>query len=174
LFDSDPGTKEALLLDARKVTRDPVVKAQIDDDLKRLGFLGKPLPLRFTALDGSRADAKDWRGKVVVLVFFATWSEPAKNGFARLQRTVERAGGGVQLVAISLDANRASLEAYVRERKVRCPVAWAEKGWNSPLIQALGINALPSAWLLDRQGVVRSLDALEEPEEQVRGLLDSK
>lgn len=172
LFDGEPKTKEALLLDAKKGAHDPVVKAQIDDDLKRLGFFGKPLPLRFTALDGRRADVNDWRGKVVAVVFFATWSDPAKAGFADIQQAVEEAGARAVLVAISLDSDRAALEAYMRERKSRCPVGLAEKGWNSPLIQALGINALPTAWLLDGKGIVRSLDALDDPSAQIRRLLE--
>jgi hypothetical protein len=174
LFDGTPTTKQALLLDAKKLAKDPVVTAQIDDDLKRLGFLGKPLPLRFTALDGRNADAKDWHGKVVAVIFFATWSAPSKTGFAELQDAVGRHGAKAQLVGISLDADRAALEAYLRERKTECPIARAEKGWDSPLIQALGINALPTAWLLDRQGVVRSLDALDEPSNQIRRLLEEK
>jgi thiol-disulfide isomerase/thioredoxin len=174
LFDGEPATKEALLRDADKVVTDPVVKAQIDDDRKRLAFLGKPLPLRFDAFDGRPVDAKDWRGKVVAIIFFATWSEPSKAAFVELQEAVEKVGSNAQLVAVSLDAERTALESYVRERKARCPVAWAEKGWNSPLIRALGINALPSAWLLDRQGIVRSLDALDGPAAQIRRLLGSE
>ena len=172
LFDGDPKTKESLLLRAKNGTRDPVVKAQIDDDLKRLGFFGKPLALRFTALDGRRADVKDWRGKVVVIVFFATWSEPSKTGLAELQQAVEKAGIKTVLAAISLDTDRAALETFLREKKIACPVAWDGKGWSSPLMQALGINALPTTWLLDGKGVLRSLDALEDPPEQIRRLLE--
>ena len=172
LFDGDPKTKEALLLDARKGARDPVLKAQIDDDLKRLGFLGKPLALRFIPLDGRPVDAKDWRGKVVAIVFFATWSEPSKIGFTELRRAVEKAGAKTTFVAISLDTDRAALEAFQRQQKTAFPLAWDGKGWDSPLIQTLGINALPTAWLLDRKGVVRSLDALDDPVSQMRRLLD--
>lgn len=174
LFDGEPKTKEALLLGARKGALDPVVKAQIDDDLKRLGFLGKPLPLRFVALDGRRIDLNEWRGDVVVIAFFSTWSEPSKAGLRELLLAVGKAGAGARFVAVSLDTERAALEAFVRSQKAKFPVAWDGKGWNGPLIQTLGINALPTTWLLDRSGVVRSLDALEAPEDQLRLLLDSR
>ncbi|MEO6789296.1 MAG: hypothetical protein ABI318_24490, partial [Chthoniobacteraceae bacterium] len=78
LFDFEPAAKESLLLRAKRLTKDdPGLTAQITDDLRRLAFLGKPLPLRFTALDGRRVDVKSWQGKVVGIVFFATWSEPS-------------------------------------------------------------------------------------------------
>lgn len=174
LFDSDPKLKESILLDAKKLAKDPELKAQIADDLKRLALLGKALPLRFTALDGRRVDAKDWRGKVVAVVFFATFSEPSKAGFIELQRAVEEAGSNTLLVAISLDSDRSGLEKFLREQKATCPVGWDGKGWNGPLIQALGINALPTAWLLDRRSNLRSLDVLEDPAGQIRSLLRSE
>jgi hypothetical protein len=174
LFDSEPETKQTLLRDAKKNASDPVVQAQIADDLRRLSYLGKSLPLRFDALDGSRADAKDWRGKVVAVVFFATWSEPSTNALAEIQQAVARTGSDAMLVAISLDGDRTVLESFVRKRKIPGPVAWAQKGWDSPLIKALGINALPAVWLLDREGIVRSLDALDDPVGQIRRLLEMR
>jgi hypothetical protein len=171
LFDTEPKTKKSLLNQARKLTKDPALIAQISDDLKRLGFLGKPIPLRFTALDGRRIDAKDWQGRVVAILFFSTWSAPARAGFIELRRATDAVGAGAEFIAVSLDTERAELEAFLRDNGAKCPVAWDGKGWDGPLIQALGINAVPTAWLLDRKGVLRSLDALEQPEEQIRKLL---
>jgi hypothetical protein len=34
--------------------------------------------------------------------------------------------------------------------------------WESPLIQSLGINTLPTVWIFDKQGILRSLDGLDE------------
>jgi hypothetical protein len=174
LFDFDPATKEILLLEVRKLTKDPGLTAQIADDLKRLTFLGKPLPLRFTALDGRRVDVKGWSGKVVGIVFFATWSEPSKTAFAELRRAIEAAGARAELAAISLDSSRTELEKFLREQGISCPVAWDGKGWDGPLMQALGINSVPSTWLLDTKGVLRSLDVLEDPDGQIRRLLGER
>ncbi len=174
LFDSDPGTKEGLLLRAKKLAKDPGLTAQIADDLRRLGFLGLPVPLRFTALDGRRVDVAAWRGKVVAVVFFATWSGASEIGLMDIARAVEASGGRAELAAVSLDSNRAELENFLREKAITCPVAWDGKGWDGPLMQALGINAVPTAWLLDPKGVLRSLDALEDPAAQITRLLGGK
>ena len=174
LFDFEPATKESLLLRAKKLTKDPELTAQIADDLRRLAFLGKPLPLRFTALDGRRADVKSWQGKVVGVVFFATWSAPSKIALAELRSAIEAAGAGAELAAISVDAERADLENFLSTQGITCPVAWDGKGWDGPLMQALGINSVPTTWLLDTKGVLRSLDALEDPDGQIRRLLGGK
>jgi hypothetical protein len=53
-------------------------------------------------------------------------------------------------------------------------VTWDGKGWDSPLMRALGINSVPTTWLLDKNGILRSLDALEDPNGQIRKLLGGK
>ena len=174
LFDFEPATKESLLVEAKKLTKAPELTAEIADDLRRLSFLGKPLPLRFTALDGRRVDVKGWQGKVVAVVFFATWSLPSKAALVEIKRAVESAGAGVELAAVSLDADRASLEKFLQSQGIACPVAWDGKGWDSPLMKALGINSVPTTWLLDKKGVLRSLDALEDPAGQISRLLGGK
>ncbi len=174
LFDFEPATKEGLLLRAKKLTKDPELTAQIADDLRRLGFLGKPLPLRFTALDGRQVDVKEWRGKVIGIVFFATWSEPSKAALLEIRRAIEAAGPGAEMAAISLDAERDALENFLRGKGMTYPVTWDGKGWDSPLMRALGINSVPTTWLLDKNGILRSLDALEDPDGQIRKLLGGK
>ena len=174
LFDIEPATKERLLLQAKKLTNDPGLTAQIADDLRRLAFLGKPLPLRFTALDGRRVDVKSWQGKIVAIVFFATWSAPSKTALVDIKRAIEATGARAELAAISLDSDRADLENFLRAQGIACPVAWDGKGWDGPLMQALGINSVPTTWLLDTDGVLRSLDALEDPAGQIKRLLGGK
>ena len=172
LFESEPHTMVPLLKEANKLAKDPALKARIADDLKRLSFYEKTLPLKFTAIDGTRYDVKESRGKVVALLFFATWSMPAKTAFMELQRIT--AGSDVALVVVGLDKERAILEAFLKEAKSTAQVAWDGKSWESPLIQALGVNAVPSIWLLDREGVVRTLDALDEPAVQIERLIGVK
>jgi hypothetical protein len=168
LFDGDPETKKRLLNDAKALTKDPDVLAQIADDFKRLAWLGRPLPLKFTSLDGSRIDVKDWRGKPVVIVFFGAWSQPSRTVFADMQRLATESGAG--FVAISLDADSASLKKFLAEQKSRAAIAWDGKSWDGPLIQALGVNSVPSVWLLDPQSTVRTLDPLDSPEELLKRL----
>jgi len=174
LFDFEPATKESLLIEAKKLTKAPELTAEIADDLRRISFLGKPLPLRFTALDGRRMDVKEWKGKVIAIVFFATWSPPSKAALVEIKRAIESAGAGAELAAVSLDSDRADLDGFLRAKGITCPVAWDGKSWNSPLMKALGINSVPTTWLLDTKGVLRSLDALEDTAGQINRLLGGK
>lgn len=163
LYEGAIETKQSLLREAKALANNPGLKAQIADDLKRIGHLGRPLALKFTGIDGKTYDLRSWRGKPVVLLFFAAASEPARTAFAELQEALASLGDAVVFAAVSLDAKREDAAKFLAERKITIPVGWDGKGWNGAAVQNLGINAIPSAWLIDQTGAVRSLDALENP-----------
>jgi len=172
LFDLQPKTKQALLLDAQNVATDAELKTRVADDLRRVELLGEPVPLRFKPPGGGGFDVADHRGKIVLLVFFAGWSQPALEALDTIQRAaIEFPKGGVQILGISLDTKRERLVSIVEQKRITWPVACDGKGWESALVRPLGINALPTVWLLDRQGRLRSLNALENTAGQVRQLL---
>lgn len=171
-FDREPQRKRALLVDAHLHARDEELKARIADDLKRLDLLGEPVSLRFTPPGGDAVDLADYRGKVVVLVFFAAWSLPSVEAIETigkaLPKSLERE---VQLFGVSLDSKPEPLEALAREYRITWPVVCDGRGWESPIVRGFGINALPTVWLLDREGRLRSLAGLDGIEAQVRELL---
>ena len=175
LFDTEPKTMHALLLDAQPLARDDDLKARIADDLRRVEMLGQPVILRFSAPDGRVIDVAEHRGKVVLLVFFAVWSPPSIEALDKIQRAApDLPRDRVQLLGVSLDTKPERLAALVGEKKITWPVACDGKGWESPLVRTLGVNALPTAWLLDTQGRLRSLNALEGTASQLRQLLGEK
>jgi peroxiredoxin len=171
-FDLQPRAKRELLLQARDAARDDDLRARIDDDLRRINLLGERIAIRFEAPDGTAFDVADHRGKVVVLVFFATWSPPSIEALAALRQALAaQPAGRVQFFGVSLDLDRVPLESFLRSEGIAWPVICDGLGWESPLVRAHGINALPTAWLLDREGRLRSLNAAEETAGQVREIL---
>ncbi|MEK0451897.1 MAG: hypothetical protein RL088_4165 [Verrucomicrobiota bacterium] len=170
LFEHDPKTKAAIITDAEKLAVEPELKAQLADDRKRLGLLDKPIGLRFTAIDRTNFDIREHLGKVVVVLFFATASEPAKAAFSDLGEIIAQYEG-VKWAAISLDPQKAPLEAFLRQQKTRPQTGWDGKMWGGELVQALGINTLPTVWIFDKQGVLRTLDGLEQADRQISRLL---
>jgi thiol-disulfide isomerase/thioredoxin len=174
-FDLQPRAKRELLQQARDAARDQELRARIDDDLRRLNLLGERIAMRFEAPDGTAFDVADHRGKVVVLVFFATWSPPSIEALAAMREALAgQPAGKVQFFGVSLDLDRVPLEGYLRSEGIGWPVICDGLGWESPLVRQHGINALPTAWLLDREGRLRSLDAAEGTAGQVREILQQR
>jgi len=172
LFDAQPKTKEALLTDAQSLATDDELKGRIADDLKRVRLLGREVPLVFTSVQGREILLADLRGRPVLVVFFAAVSQPSLAAVASVQRAVaEFPKDSVRVVGVSLDEKRDDLDAVIKSRALAWPVVFDGKGWESPFVRELGINALPTVWLLDARGHLRSLNALEGTAAQVRQLL---
>jgi peroxiredoxin len=172
LFDADPETKRSLLLAAQAITQDADLKARIVDDLKRLDLLGKPIALRISTTQNKTIDLEESRGKVVVLVYFADWSPPSIDALTTLQRALkELPKERLQVLAISLDNKLEEATAAINKYSIAWPVGFDGKGWGSPAVRALGINTLPTVWLIDQTGILRSLNGLESTSEQVLKLL---
>ena len=175
LFDAQPTTKEGLLEDAQAMVRDEDLKARIADDLKRTHLLGQEIPLSFTSIQGQEIKLESLLGRPAFIIFFAAYSPPAVAAVGKLQEEVARLpAGSVRVVGVSLDAKREMLLALLKARALPWPVAFDGKGWQSPLVRNLGINALPTVWLLDAHGRLRSLNALLGAAEQARQVMGER
>ena len=187
LFDELPNRKLALLKQAMQSAKSDEVRARIDDDLKRLTYLGKPVPVRGETADGAKVDVADFRGKVVLVYFFAEWSPPSLAALqeVRYLRSIFTKDQ-LQVVGISLDLTREALQTALTSKLPGVeapvdggeagfgPVIWDGKGWGGPLVRQLAINSLPTLWVLDRSGNLRTLNARTDSEPLVRKLLAEK
>ena len=173
LYDSLPDQKKTLLEEALKRTKDEAVRQRIGDDLKRITFLGRPLDIRVQPVDGSApVDLAQRHGRVQVILFWASYSLPALQELAALQRVAIRfAGDPVDFWTASLDEDRAALEGTIKVADLKWPTHFDGRGWQGELIRSLGINALPTVWVLDRQGRLLTLNARGDEADTIRRAL---
>lgn len=175
LYDGNPRRKGELLQLALSAARTPEVRGRIEDDLRRLSFLGRPVEVRGTSVTGAPVDLAAFGGKVTLVYFFASWSAPSVAGLEDLETLRKTfAGQEVAVVGVSLDASREKLEALIQARQLAFPVIFDGLGWKSPLIRGLSLNAIPALWIFDRQGNLRALNARTGSEGLVRALLREK
>ena len=158
LYDRQPGQKRKLLVRALHLCRQEDVRQRITDDLRRLDLMASPLELELELVNGSKLALKSYRGKIVVICFFAQWSPPSMRAFAKL-KTLSDDFAEVHPIGISLDNNKESLASL----RANWPLSLQTQGWESPLVRSLGINALPTLWVIDRNGFIHPvrLESLE-------------
>lgn len=112
-------------------------------------------PLNFTlpAVDGGYLKLSDFRGRVVLLDFFATWCGPCRGAMAKLDKIHRTYGGqGVSVIGFSLDeGGRRKVRPFVARSGVAFPVVLG----NARLAERLaGVQYLPTTLVLDPSGRV--------------------
>jgi thiol-disulfide isomerase/thioredoxin len=134
--------------------------------------VGKPLAIRFTAVDGRPVDLEKLRGKVVLVDFWATWCVPCVREVPRVKAVYEKLHGkGFEIVGISFDEKKGALQSFVEKEKITWPQYFDGKGWGNQFGAQFGIESIPTMWLLDKKGLLRHVDARHDLEAKVQKLL---
>lgn len=134
-------------------------------------WMGQTLPFAFQALDGRQINTEQYRGKVVLLDFWATWCGPCREEIPHVKEAYARFhDAGFEVVGFSFDQNREALASMVAQAGMPWPQQFETHG-QPPLGIQLQIEAIPTMWLLDRSGRVRFTDARASLDEKIRKLL---
>ena len=101
---------------------------------------------------GRKVALKDFRGKVVLLGFWATWCEFCREELPALQQLYQEfKGKGLEIVAVNIKDKRNDALAFVRKQKLSYPILMDPEGDIGLLY---GAYATPTVYLIDRKGVV--------------------
>ncbi|MCA9233764.1 MAG: TlpA family protein disulfide reductase, partial [Planctomycetales bacterium] len=154
--------REQLLAVAERADRDP----------RRL--LGAPFTVEGTLLDGGPFSTRSLRGKVVLVDFWASWCAPCVRKMPDLLRLLREKGtDNLAIVGVSCDREERALRAFLAAHDdYDWPQLFAKDTTWHPLATAHGVTAIPRLFLIDRRGVLRSVDAAAELDALVQRYID--
>jgi RNA polymerase sigma factor (sigma-70 family) len=118
--------------------------------------IGKVAPdIEGEDLDGKRFHLRDYRGKVVVLLFCGHWCGPCRGMHPQIQQLVERhTGKPFALLEVNSDEDLEAVRRTMRKEK-RTWRCWFDGGRDGPIARRWGIHSWPTIFILDAEGVIR-------------------
>jgi thiol-disulfide isomerase/thioredoxin len=156
---------------------------QIADEIKAerklRQMVGKPIEIAGRTVDGKPFTSKDWKGKVILVDFWATWCAPCVKALPRIKRVYkDYHDKGLEIVGVSWDDNHSKLKEFLaNDPEMVWPQLYSEetvKLDKHPLAKELGVVMIPAMFLIDRQGVLRSYTADEDFEDAIPKMLEEK
>lgn len=106
-------------------------------------------------LEGETVKLSDYRGKKVILNFWATWCPPCKAEMPHMQKFYEEnKDKGVEILAVNLtnmDKGVEEVKTFVKENGLTFPIPLDEEGNAGTTYQAFTI---PTSYILDENGVI--------------------
>ncbi len=136
--------------------------------------IGKVAP-DITLNDASGATKKlsDLKGKVVILQFWASWCSPCRKENPNVVALYNKyKSQGLDIYSVSLDTDKAAWEKGIKDDGL----VWGNhvsdlKKFNSAPVVTYGVNATPTMFLLDKQGIVRVINFSSNLTDQIEKYL---
>ncbi|EDL63176.1 peroxiredoxin family protein [Bacillus sp. SG-1] len=110
-----------------------------------------------TTLSGEEVSLSDYKGKKVILNFWATWCPPCKAEMPHMQDYYEEyhEKANVEMLAVNLttiDEGRAAIEGFVEEYGLTFPIPLDEEGTQGTIYQA---QTIPTSYMIDTNGTIQ-------------------
>jgi thiol-disulfide isomerase/thioredoxin len=145
----------------------------------QIDSIGKPFELDFKDAITGRAVSlqRDFKGKVVVVLFWASWCPDCNAATPKLKQVYEKyRTRGVEFIGVSLDEPEAaggleSLKQYVAAKQIPWPQFYQGNRFDSAFSQRWGVSSTPTSFLVEAEGKLVQTNVPVDPEPAIVELL---
>lgn len=170
--DGDINRARRLATEIEALDMPVAAKNILRNQLKRYDNVGKPFVFIALGMDGKEINLEKLRGKVVLIDFWASWCGPCMAEVPHMKELYEKyKADGFEIIGVNLDESMDVLKTTVEKHGMKWlhhfDGANPEGGWAGKY----GISAIPTMWLIDKQGRLQDLNAREDLEPKLKKLL---
>ncbi len=98
-------------------------------------------------------DLAKYKGKVVIIDFWASWCEPCKIELPYLNKLAQKnKGKDFVVIGVNLDEKKADAMAFLKAHPVQLPMAY--DGDKKTLVEKAEIEVMPTSFIIDKNGVI--------------------
>ena len=95
------------------------------------------------------------KGKIVLIDFFASWCVPCKASFPVMQELQKKfADQGFVIIGVNVDTKKSDMDRFLKKNPVDFVTV---RDAQTKLVSTMKITAMPSSYLLDREGKIRAV-----------------
>ena len=125
-----------------------------------------------TDMDGKKVTDKQLKGKIGIISTWATWQYSSMDIQRKLRKLQKEYSDELSLISICLDGDKQDCKKKVERDSLEWSIICDGKLFQTPLVQQLGLNIVPSMVVVNKQGriVARDLEA-NKVEEEIKKLL---
>ena len=101
---------------------------------------------------GKKVSLGDFRGRPVLVDFWATWCGPCRATMPKIERLHKKYGSQLQVVGINIEGNSPEVLAYLEEGRYSFRVLFDGGNWDGVVARSYGVTSIPRTFLIDSQG----------------------
>ncbi|MFJ7930839.1 TlpA disulfide reductase family protein [Peribacillus sp. NPDC096622] len=106
-------------------------------------------------LDGKQVELSDYKGKKVMLNFWATWCPPCKKEMPDMEKYTQQAGDDVVVLAVNIDPEN-DVQAFVEDNGITFTIPLDSQSAKNPVNERYKILSIPTTYFIDKKGIIRN------------------
>ncbi|MDR4509480.1 MAG: TlpA family protein disulfide reductase [Candidatus Brocadiaceae bacterium] len=143
------------VVELRKI--EPRAANAFKDQLNNIARVGMEAPtFKEADITGKLIDLAEYKGNITIIYFWATWCDPCIQEFPKVKKIYyDFKGKGIRFIGVSLDDDIRDVQGFVQHEGVEWPQIFDGKRWDGKLPSLYFVQAIPTLFVLDREGRIR-------------------
>ncbi|HDY90234.1 MAG TPA: TlpA family protein disulfide reductase [bacterium] len=123
---------------------------QVEPNMQKVSQLMPAPDFKLQDINGESVSLKDFSGKTVLLVFWATWCPHCKKEIPKLKEIYENyKDKDFDIIAISVDDNLEKLKKFVEKNEIKYKVLFDKE---TDIARLYGVMGIPAHYVVDKDG----------------------